>query len=75
LSPAGKLRHIGVPIYLLHGSADNVIPPTEVAWGDRELDGLPHRAVVTPLIEHVEVNKSATLLDKLTLVDFMASLL
>lgn len=75
LSPAGRLRSIGVPVSLLHGSADNVIPPTELAWGDRELEGRPHRAVVTPLIEHVEVSKTATLTDKLTLVDFMASLL
>src|SRR5688500_2754826 len=28
LSPRGRLKHVKVPVYLLHGSADSVIPPS-----------------------------------------------
>jgi hypothetical protein len=64
-----------VPVYLLHGSSDSVIPPSETEWAGLELAGVPHRALVSPLIEHVEVNKSAGLVDELELVDFMAQIL
>ena len=75
LSPAGRLHDVPVPIYLLHGSSDTVIPATEVAWAERELAGRDYRAIVTPLIDHVEVSKQATWWDKVELVDFMSALL
>lgn len=75
LSPSGRLGRIRVPVYLLHGSADTVIPPTEVGFAARELGHAKHLALVTPLLEHVEVSKHATLGDELALVDFMARLL
>ena len=75
LSPRGHLRDLGVPVYLLHGSADSVIPPSETEWADRELEGTRHRALVSPLLEHVEVRQNAGLGDELALVDFMSQLL
>lgn len=75
LSPRGKLRELGVPVYLLHGASDNVIPPSETDWAARELEGKPHRALVSPLIDHVEVSQSAGISDELELVEFMARLL
>ncbi len=75
LSPSGRLREIGVPVYLLHGSADNVIPPSETEWAGLELSGAPHQALVSPLLEHVEVNGHAGLVDEIELVDFMSRLL
>jgi hypothetical protein len=50
-----------VPVYLLHGSADSVIPPSETDWA--------------PLLDHVEISRTARLKDELALIDFMSELL
>jgi pimeloyl-ACP methyl ester carboxylesterase len=75
LSPRGRLDRIPVPVYLLHGAGDRVIPAEETVWGGRELDGHPHAALVSPLIEHVEVSGKPTWRDQWALVDFMSRLL
>ena len=75
LSPRGHLGAIGVPVYLLHGSGDSVIPPSETEWAERELGQAPHLALVSPLLEHVEVNGTAGLREEVALVDFMARML
>ena len=83
LSAVGKLAQITVPVYLLHGSHDSVIPPSETDAAGLELDAAEHQALavaghlalVSPLLEHVEVSKSAGLGDQLALVSFMAQLL
>jgi pimeloyl-ACP methyl ester carboxylesterase len=75
LSPRGHLRDLRVPVYLLHGSADSVIPPSETDWAARELRGSWHRALVSPLLDHVEIRRTARLQDELALIDFMSELL
>lgn len=75
LSPRGRLRQLRVPVYLLHGSADSVIPPSETEWAALELRDRPHRALVSPLLEHVEVNRQAGFGDSWALVRFMTHLL
>ena len=75
LSPRGRLATIGVPVYLLHGTHDSVIPPSEVEWAALELAARPHDALVTPLLEHVSVGGAAGLGDKLALVRFLAHML
>ncbi len=75
LSSVGHLKQLKVPVYLLHGSHDTVIPPSETDAANLELDGTEHRALVSPLLEHVEVSKTAGLVDKLALVSFMAKVL
>jgi dienelactone hydrolase len=75
LSPRGHLGDVRVPVYLLHGSGDSVIPPSETEWGGIELDGAEHQALVSPLLEHVEVNKKAGIGEELALVDFMSRML
>jgi fermentation-respiration switch protein FrsA (DUF1100 family) len=75
LSPAGRLGSIRPPVYLLHGAHDNVIPPAETEWAERELRGARHSALVTPLLGHVEVEASAQWLDQVALVSFMARML
>jgi pimeloyl-ACP methyl ester carboxylesterase len=74
LSPASRLDRIDVPVYLLHGSGDRVIPPEETEWADWELRGREHIALVTPLIEHVEVSGTPRARDQLDLIHFMAQL-
>ncbi|HEX2871551.1 MAG TPA: alpha/beta fold hydrolase [Polyangiaceae bacterium] len=75
LSSAGHLKQLQVPVYLLHGSHDTVIPASETDAAHLELDGADHQALVSPLLEHVEMSKTAGLGDKLALVSFMAKLL
>jgi pimeloyl-ACP methyl ester carboxylesterase len=75
LSPRGRLESIGVPVYLLHGSHDSVIPPSETDWAALELGSHPHDALVSPLLEHVSVAGAAGLGEKLSLVRFMAHML
>ena len=43
LSPAGRLAGIGVPVYVVHGAGDSVIPPAETEWAARELGDAPPR--------------------------------
>jgi acetyl esterase/lipase len=75
LSAARHLRQLNVPVYLLHGSHDSVIPSSETDAANLELGGAEHQALVSPLLEHVEVSKAAGLADKLALVSFMAKVL
>jgi pimeloyl-ACP methyl ester carboxylesterase len=75
VSPRGRLRALNLPVYLLHGQGDSVIPPSETDWAATELEGHEYRALVSPLLEHVEVNHAAKLGDELELVEFMAHLL
>lgn len=75
LSSAGRLRELTVPVYLLHGSHDSVIPPSETDTAALELAGDEHLALVSPLLEHVEVSKTAGIADKWALVTFMARLM
>jgi acetyl esterase/lipase len=75
LSSVGHLKQLKVPVYLLHGSHDSVIPPSETDAAGLELDGAEHQALVSPLLEHVEMSKTASLADKLALVSFMAKVL
>lgn len=74
-SPRGHLAKIQVPVLLLHGDGDNVIPATETEWLAREVPPQYLRAVlVSPAINHVEMNGPA-LRDKFALVEWMAALL
>lgn len=62
------------PVFLLHGQADTVIPPTETASLSRWLarQHTPVRALITPLISHAEVQAAPTAGDALRLVAFWA---
>src|SRR6188768_332039 len=75
LSAAGHLKALGLPVYLLHGAHDTVIPPSETDAAGIELSTAEHEALVSPLIEHVEVVHQASYTDKLALVSFMAHML
>src|SRR5208283_2997840 len=72
-SPAGHLKFLHMPVLLLHGSDDTVIPPTELLWLQREIpeDQLLD-ALISPAITHVEVGSKVSLRDRLALVHWMA---
>jgi dienelactone hydrolase len=76
VSPAAELYRIHVPVLLLHGAGDNVIPPSETLWLARDIPARDVKAVlISPAISHVELGKGATLMDKWRLVRFMVKML
>lgn len=76
VSPASQVYRIHVPVMLLHGAGDNVIPPSETMWLAKDIPRQDLRAVlISPAISHVEVDKGATFMDKLRLVHFIEQML
>lgn len=74
LSPEGKLGALRVPVFLLHGSTDNIIPSTETLWLEREIPKQYLRdALITPAFSHVDPDKHAVWRDELRLVDFLGA--
>ena len=57
LSPQGRLRALGTPVYLLHGKGDNIIPAAETLWMASELQPDDLKAVlVSPVLSHLDLN-------------------
>ncbi len=74
LSPHGHLARLNIPVLLLHGDGDNVIPPSETLWLAQDVQSKWLRSeLISPAISHVELAASGT--DKLALVHWMAGLL
>ena len=71
-SPAGHLRFIRVPVLLLHGADDTVIPSTEILWLEKDVPGQYLAAALTSgALTHVEVGGKASLRERLALVHWM----
>jgi dienelactone hydrolase len=77
LSPDLTERVPTVPIYLMHGDDDNVIPAAESALLSAHLRkrGADVHLLLTRLVTHAEVNKAAAASEGLRLVSFWASVL
>jgi pimeloyl-ACP methyl ester carboxylesterase len=76
ISPQGKLANLHVPVFILHGATDDIIPSTEGLWLQREVPPKYLREVlITPAFSHVDPDKSATWNDELRLVGFLADVL
>ena len=76
VSPAGHLSDVHVPVFLLHGAGDNVIPASETLWLAHDLPPQVLRAeLVSPAIQHVELQGEPTLGDELALVHFLSGVL
>ena len=76
ISPSGKMATLHVPVYVLHGSGDNIIPASESLWLARDVPRDDLRAVlISPALVHVDMDKKVTPLDEWALVDFMAKVL
>jgi len=76
LSPQGRLGTLRVPVFILHGSTDDVIPSTESLWLEKEVPS-PQlgAALITPAFAHVDPEKKVAWYDELRLVHFMARVL
>lgn len=74
-SPAGRLASIRMPVFLLHGAHDDVVPPSESKWSAHEANGAPVHVLVSSKIGHAEMGKEDDTAESLRLVRFMAALL
>lgn len=76
VSPAGHLKQIRVPVFLLHGQGDNVIPASETEWLARELPTECLRVrLITPALEHVDMQHEISWKQEWELVSFMTQVL
>lgn len=75
-SPAGHLGGVTAPVYLLHGSRDDVIPASESRFAAREFEGrAPVHLLLTSVVDHVTVQQHPTARQQWDVVHFMAGLL
>jgi dienelactone hydrolase len=76
LSPA-RSPYPRVPVYLLHGTDDNVVPAIESTRlaADLVAHGVRVHLLLTPLITHAEVDRASTMTAVWGLIDFWSRLL
>ncbi len=74
LSPQGRLAQIPIPVYVLHGAHDTVIPPTEASFAKLELTGRRHDVLVTPLLGHASLSQDGSMRERIDLLLFVAHL-
>ena len=76
LSPETHLGELTVPVFLLHGEADNIIPAAETLWMASELRTTTlQAALVSPVLSHIDMQKAPNAWDEWQLVHFMAKVL
>jgi dienelactone hydrolase len=76
LSPDAHLSSLTVPVFLLHGEADNIIPAAETLWMASQLKAETLRAaLVSPMLSHLDMEKQPGVWDEWKLVHFMALVL
>jgi dienelactone hydrolase len=75
-SPHGHIGNLTVPVFLLHGAGDNVIPPTESQWLAHDLPPQEmKRLLISPALIHVNMDDKVTFRQEWELVDFIAGVL
>ena len=76
LSPHGQIANLRVPVFILHGASDTIIPPAESLWLEKEVPRRDLRAIlITPAFTHVDPQHKASWIDQVRLVDFIAAVL
>jgi pimeloyl-ACP methyl ester carboxylesterase len=76
VSPRGKLQSLSADTFLLHGAADNIIPPSESLWLARDVPGKAlKRVLISKALTHVDAGKGELWSEKWALVDFFARVL
>jgi pimeloyl-ACP methyl ester carboxylesterase len=76
ISPHGHMDSLRVPVYILHGSADNIIPPAESLWLAKDIPRAQVRDVlITQAFSHVDPEKDATVGEQWKLVKFVGDVL
>jgi pimeloyl-ACP methyl ester carboxylesterase len=76
VSPHDHMKDVKVPVYLLHGAGDSVIPASETLWLEADAPrGIVRATLVSAAIEHVELHGEPSAGDKWALVHFMSGVL
>jgi hypothetical protein len=78
VSPHGHVSGLRVPVYLLHGTTDSVIPASETMWLAKDVPPQELKIVlISPAMNmiHVDGEQPVTLSQRAALVDFMAQVL
>jgi pimeloyl-ACP methyl ester carboxylesterase len=76
VSPRGHLAALRVPVFILHGSSDSVIPPAESLWLEKDIPREDVQAVlITGAFSHVDPAKGASLYEELRIVHFVGDVL
>jgi pimeloyl-ACP methyl ester carboxylesterase len=76
VSPRGRLERLAVPVFLLHGAGDAVIPFTETEWLAADVPpGVLRDVLVSKALVHVEPGGQATWYEQWELLHFMAEIL
>ena len=76
VSPHRRLDRLQVPIFLLHGAGDTVIPATETEWLAREVPAALLRDVlISRALVHVEPGGQPTWYEQWELLHFVADIL
>jgi dienelactone hydrolase len=76
VSPSAHMGHLRVPVFLLHGAGDRLIPASEAEWLAHDVPRpLLRAALISPAIEHVDLEGETSLSDELALVHFMSDVL
>jgi pimeloyl-ACP methyl ester carboxylesterase len=75
VSPHGKLASLRLPVFLLHGEGDEVIPSSETQWLARDIPpGYLRALLITPAFGHVDASRKIALKHQWELISFMASI-
>jgi dienelactone hydrolase len=76
VSPHGHMGQLKVPVYLLHGSGDSVIPASETLWLAKDVPaGELKASLISPALIHVSMEETVPFSQKWALVDFLAQVL
>jgi pimeloyl-ACP methyl ester carboxylesterase len=76
VSPHGRLGNLTVPVFLLHGTGDSVIPASETLWLAKDIPPQQLKALlISPALIHVNFGEHVPLSQKWALVDFLAQVL
>jgi dienelactone hydrolase len=76
VSPSAHARDVHVPVFLLHGAGDTVIPATETVWLARDLPaGAVAGELISEAVQHVELHGEPGIGDKMALVHFLSRVL
>jgi pimeloyl-ACP methyl ester carboxylesterase len=76
VSPRGKLAAIRVPVFLIHGVGDKVIPTSETEWLAREVPPqYLRRVLITPLLSHADLKQDLDVREYWNGVQFMRDVL
>jgi pimeloyl-ACP methyl ester carboxylesterase len=76
LSPHEQLADLKLPVFLLHGADDNIIPSAESLWLAEDVPpGDLREVLITSAFSHVDPNGHAGLYEDLRLIHFLGAVL